>query len=154
MEKDEKILIGDKEYTREELLIFGMQHYPKFYWIYRGIGLGFLLMGLLFAMIGIPMAIERIPYFWVYFVACAPLFIIALVMILISFKKQPDENYIKHAVDYYTKLNRNIKAREKRIADKKEKQDVSQLLKYKQLLDAGAISQEEYDNKKKEILGE
>ena len=153
MENEEKILIGDKEYSREELLIFGMQHYPKFYWIYRGVGLGFLLMGLLFVMIGIPMAIAKIQYYWIYFVACAPFFIISLVLILISFKKQPDENYIKHAVDYYTKLDRNTKAREKRIADRKEKQDVSQLLKYKQLLDAGAITQEEYENKKKEILG-
>ena len=154
MENEEKILIGNKEYTREELLIFGMQHYPKFYWIYRGIGLGFLLLGLLFAMIGIPMAIERIPYFWVYFVACAPLFIIALVLILISFKKQPDENYIKHAVDYYTRLDARLRARDNKISQRKEKQDVSQLLKYKQLLDAGAITQEEYDSKKKEILGE
>ena len=153
MENEEKILIGDKEYSREELLIFGMQHYPKFYWIYRGVGLGFLLMGLLFVMIGIPMAIAKIQYYWIYFAACAPFFIISLVLILISFKKQPDENYIKHAVDYYTKLDRNTKAREKRIADRKEKQDVSQLLKYKQLLDAGAITQEEYENKKKEILG-
>ena len=154
MENEEKILIGNKEYSREELLIFGMQHYPKFYWIYRGIGLGFLLLGLLFAMIGIPMAIERIPYFWVYFVACAPLFIIALVLILISFKKQPDENYIKHAVDYYTRLDARLRARDNKISQRKEKQDVSQLLKYKQLLDAGAITQEEYDSKKKEILGE
>ena len=153
MENEEKILIGDKEYSREELLIFGMQHYPKFYWIYRGVGLGFLLMGLLFVMIGIPMAIAKIQYYWIYFAACAPFFIISLVLILISFKKQPDENYIKHAVDCYTKLDRNTKAREKRIADRKEKQDVSQLLKYKQLLDAGAITQEEYENKKKEILG-
>ena len=113
MENEEKILIGDKEYSREDLLIFGMQHYPKFYWIYRGVGLGFLLMGLLFVMIGIPMAIAKIQYYWIYFVACAPFFIISLVLILISFKKQPDENYItgeqrktiKSIVDELSKVN-------------------------------------------------
>lgn len=35
-------IIGDKQYTRDELLFFGRQHYPKFYWIKRGIGIGAL----------------------------------------------------------------------------------------------------------------
>ena len=44
-----KYVIGEKEYTREELLAYGKQHYPKFYWIPRGVGLGLMLI---FGMIG------------------------------------------------------------------------------------------------------
>ena len=43
--------------------------------------------------------------------------------------------------------------RETKLASKEEAKVVNQLLKYKKLLDAGVISQEEYDNKKKELLG-
>ena len=39
---EDKYTIGEKEYSREELLAFGKAHYPKFYWIYRGLGLGLL----------------------------------------------------------------------------------------------------------------
>ena len=71
----------------------------------------------------------------------------------------PDENYIKHAIDYYTKADANAKAREARLqrnqanaTRKEENKDISQLLKYKELLDAGIITQEEFDAKKKELL--
>ena len=37
---EEKYTIGEKEYTKEELLAFGKQHYPKFYMIKRGVGIG------------------------------------------------------------------------------------------------------------------
>ena len=91
-----------------------------------------------------------------YFAAVIPASLCAIagiILFCISFRKQPDENYIKHAVDYYTRLDLNNKAREKRLSDRKEKQDMNQLLKYKKLYDAGVISEEEYENKKKEILG-
>ena len=93
-------------------------------------------------------------YFWFLIVCFGLLGIGGLISYLISFKKQPDENYIKHAVDYYTRVDLNIKAREKRLAERKEKQEVAQLLKYKKLRDSGVITEEEYENKKKEILGE
>lgn len=152
MENEEKIIIGEKEYTREELLLFGMQHYPKFYWIYRGVGLGLLATALMLAVIAIPLIIVNYPYFWIYFILAAPFLITAIVLIAISFKKQPDENYIKHAVDYYTRVDARNKARQVKVTQRKEKEDVSQLLKYKKLLDAGVITEEEYENKKKELL--
>ena len=164
MENQDKILIGEKEFTRDELLAFGRSHYPKFYWIPRGIGIGFMATGfiaisllLLFAIINQDFLSKSNTinwYLWSEIIIFASIGIAGVVSYIISFKKQPDENYIKHAVDYYTRLDLNIKAREKRLAERKEKQEVAQLLKYKKLYDAGAISQEEYKNKKKSILGE
>ena len=158
MENEEKIIIGDKEFTRDELLAFGKCHYPKFYWIPRGIGIGFMFAGFftitLFLLIGIAKPeMYKETYFWGVIIPFAILGIGGLISYLISFKKQPDENYIKHAIDYYTRLDRNTKARAAKLEKRKEKEDVSQLLKYKQLLDAGAITEEEYENKKKEIIG-
>ncbi len=33
------VTIGEKEYTRQQLLDYGKAHYPKYYWIPRGIGI-------------------------------------------------------------------------------------------------------------------
>ena len=164
MENKERIYIGEKEYSRDELLAFGKCHYPKFYWIPRGVGIGFMAVGftaisllVLFAAINHEFLSKSNTinwYLWVQIIAFACVGIGGLISYIVSFKKLPDENYIKHAVDYYTRLDRNTKAREARLERRKEKEDVTQLLKYKQLLDAGAITEEEYNNKKKEILGE
>ena len=164
MENEEKILIGDKEFSREELLAFGKCHYPKFYWIPRGIGIFFMAVGFITVSLLLLFAIINHDFFnksnkinWMLIIELIMFGIIGLgglIPYLVSFNKQPDENYIKHAVDYYTRVELNNKARERRLAERKERQEVAQLLKYKKLYDSGAISQEEYDNKKKEILGE
>lgn len=156
-------IIDDKEYSREELLTFGKQHYPKFYWIKRGVGIGLMfvgfLMALFFVLFGYNFAkiMERPEYGWFYYPEAILFFVIAVVGVVlfaVSYKPLPDESYVKHAVDYYTKLAANQKRRETRLSQRKENQDISQMIKYKKLLDAGVITQEEYDNKKKEILGE
>ena len=163
MENEEKIVIGNKEFAREELLAFGKCHYPKFYWIPRGIGIGFMATGfiavsllLLFAIIYNRWLENDVVNWalWSEVIVFSVVGIAGVVSYIISFKKQPDENYIKHAVDYYTKVDLNMKAREKRLAERKEKQELAQLLKYKKLFDSGVITEEEYENKKKEILGE
>ena len=33
---------GDKEYTRQQVIDYGREHYPKLYWIKRGIGIASL----------------------------------------------------------------------------------------------------------------
>lgn len=153
--------IGDKEYSREELLTFGKQHYPKFYWITRGIGIflmftGFLT-GLSILLVGIARMLNGAELWeqWIYYGNAIWTFIVGIVGIIVfavSFKPLPDESYIKHAVDYYTKLDLRTKKRANRTAQKEEKKDLNQLIKYKELLDKGVITQEEYDAKKKELL--
>lgn len=42
---------GDKEYTRQQVIDYGREHYPKFFWIKRGIGIAFLASSVLFLII-------------------------------------------------------------------------------------------------------
>ena len=169
---EDKYTIGEKEYSKEELLAFGKAHYPKFYWIYRGLGMGLLFSGIAYAAMYLLIAIllknfsnesvyltmKSIMYFAMVIPASLTA-IVGIILFCISFKKQPDENYIKHAIDYYTKAELNKKAREEKlqkrqekIAKKEEIKDINQLKKYKELLDQGIITQEEFDAKKKELL--
>ena len=129
MENEEKIIIGEKEYSRDELLAFGKCHYPKFYWIPRGIGIGLMFAGffsislLLLIAIAKP-EIFKESYFWGMIIPFAVLGIGGIISYIVSFKKQPDENYIKHAIDYYTRLDRNTKAKEVRLEKRKEKERI------------------------------
>ena len=98
---EDKYVIGEKEYTREELLIFGKQHYPKFYWIYRGVGIGLMFIGVFIALIYVAIAIGMKPMdedgvvSSTFYAITIPFFIMALVggiFFAVSFKKEPDEN--------------------------------------------------------------
>ena len=164
----DKYIIGEKEYTRQELLEFGKQHYPKFYWIPRGIGLFLMFISVLFALvyafifIGCKEELKDTFFGTFYYgvvISCLIVAIAGAIVFAISFRKQPDEAYIQHAYAYYAKVAANEKAREaklearkNKIAAKQENKDVSQLIKYKELLDKGIITQEEFDQKKKELL--
>ena len=153
-------VIGDKQYSRDELLIFGRQHYPKFYWIKRGIGIGLLSIGLtwilsmLICLIpsGFPRFEGDVATYTALFVTPTIFSIVGVVLFSISFISLPEESYIKHAYDYFTKLNRRSGQRDNRINQRQENKNLDQLLKYKELLDKGAITQEEYEQKKKELL--
>jgi hypothetical protein len=159
-----KYIIGEKEYTRQELLAFGKQHYPKFYWIPRGVGLGLIATAIssavIYAIFALTVHNETLSlYFLGVVISCAIVAIAGAICFAISFRKQPDEAYVQHAYAYYEKVYANEKARQARlearqakIARKQENKDVSQLIKYKELLDKGIITQEEYDAKKKELL--
>ena len=144
--------INGQEYTRPQLLDFGKVHYPKFYWIKRGVGIGLIaiafttLVSTLVAFLPLEKRTEN-PFI----VLCsfsAVFAIVGLILIAMSFQPLPDEAYIKHAEDYYRRLGAKIEKR----ARAEENRDVSLLVKYKELLDAGVITQEEFDVKKKELL--
>ena len=156
-----------REMTAEELLEFGKAHYPKFYWIKRGIGIGIMST---FGIAAISLAFASKSYYEWYqsdhrdfllyasqgeligAVVCGLFAVVGLILFSLSFIPLPDEKYIKHAIDYYTKLEARNSRNQARRDAKQEKEDVSALLKYKQLLDAGVITQEEFDAKKKEIM--
>ncbi len=164
----DKYIIGEKEYTRQELLDFGKQHYPKFYWIPRGIGIGLMFIGTFLALIYMLVAIaygaefEGESYNTLYYLAIIPCLIVAVagfIAFAASFVKKPDDAYIQHAIAYYEKVDANNKIKQAKLNALNEKtikqednKDVSQLIKYKELLDKGIITQEEFDQKKKELL--
>ncbi len=169
--EERNYVIGDRTFTREELIEFGKQHYPKFYWIFRGSGIGLMFIGTFTAIIYLAIGLSyRSDFpedsfnsvFYVFTIFCFILALAGCGLFIYSFvRKVPEESYLKHAVAYYTKLDTNKRAREQKLKaaanrreaiNNNEKKDVSDLLKYKELLDAGIITQEEFEEKKKEYL--
>lgn len=159
--------IGERQFTRDELLIFGRQHYPKFYWIKRGIGIGFMFIGLLslliviatFCAYGFPTGEDAAAIYFGVFIPLGIISIVGVVLFSISFIRLPDDSYIKHAIDYYTKLDLNERRAARRVEVKTNRvnrvengQNIDQLIKYKELLDQGVITQEEFEAKKRELL--
>ena len=163
---------GDKEYTRSQLIAFGKAHYPKFYLITRYVGLGvfglfgiicgmFAAMGYSFAKawerdIGESAAGSGVEVFYIYAVVFGVFAFVGLIVFFISFAPIPEEKCLKHAIDYYNKAELNKQRAEARQAanvKKDENANLNKLLKYKELLDAGIITQEEFEEKKKELLG-
>ena len=156
MEDSNSFTLGNKEYSNQELLLIGREYYPKKFWIKRGIGLGFMLIGIL-CIIPLPFLFYFDPssfpggevillyYKIALSVSAAACLIPGIVATAISFIPEKDTTYINYAKKYLLKAyNREIK--------NEDRSKFNQLKKYKKLLDAGVISQEEFDNKKKEYL--
>ena len=156
MEDSNSFTLGNKEYSNQELLLIGREYYPKTFWIKRGIGLGFMLIGIL-CIIPLPFLFYFDPssfpggevvvlYCKIGFsVSAAACLIPGIVLTAVSFIPEKDITYVEYAKRYLTKTyNREIKNDEHR--------KIIQLKEYKKLLDSGVISQEEFDNKKKEYL--
>ena len=158
--------VGDKAYSREQLIAFGKEHYPKFYWISRGVGIFLMFLGLIvMAILGFVLLILNFagvfedPDFpsWVFFIPFGVFGSIALAGIIcfvLSFVGRTEEKYINHALAYLTKhdlkineVNSNPQEVNKLLTtDEKEK-----LARYERLLKGGVISQEEYEQKVEEI---
>ena len=151
-----RFVLGNKEYSNQELLLIGREYYPKKFWIKRGIGLGLMLIGIL-CIIPLPFLFyfdpSSFPNGELVFLYCkigfsvsaAACLIPGIVLTAVSFIPEKDITYVEYAKRYLTKTyNREIK--------NNEHLKIVQLKEYKKLLDSGVISQEEFDNKKKEYL--
>ena len=101
---------GDKEYTRQQVIDYGRAHYPKLYWIKRGIGIASLasaaLLLILIFVVG-EMTINEAGREYAnlyyddarmvaYFVGIAIDTIIGFILILSSFAKPTDEQCFIH----------------------------------------------------------
>ena len=159
--EDKNYTFGGKQYTENELFEFGKEHYPKFYWIPRGVGIGLMMIGVISATIYAAMAVtfqsktgehSTDSIFYTITIIFAVIAFIGAFLFAWSFKKQPRQVYINHAIEYLTRLNAKQVARKEKIQKAEERNSVKQILEYKQLLDAGIISQEEFDKKKQEFL--
>ena len=47
----QKYMVGDKEYSREQLIAFGKDHNPRLYWTPRLIGIILMFAGLLITIL-------------------------------------------------------------------------------------------------------
>ena len=153
----QKYMVGDKEYSGEQLIAFGKEHNPRLYWIPRLIGIILMFAGLLITiLIGVVMLILYAtgvfndPDFpiWVFYIPLGlfgSLFLAGLICFIVSFAVNTDEKYINYALSYLTNHHGTI--------DNLPKRDREALERYERLLNGGVITQEEYQEKVKEILG-
>ena len=101
---------GDKEYTRQQVIDYGRENYPKLYWIKRGIGIGAIASAALipivvFAMGGVlekEIGSENMylyyqdPRMIIYIVASVITAVIGIGLIISSFAKPTDEKCFIH----------------------------------------------------------
>ena len=153
--------IGDKQYSREQLIALGKDRYPKFNLIPRIVGILLFSIGLLVCgLLGIVLLILNVsgvftdPEFpiWVFFIPLGifgTLVLAGIICFICSFIRKPDEAYIQHAIKYLTKLEINNKNID--IDKTLNPRDQETLARNERLLKGGVITQEEFD-KRKEAL--
>ena len=165
--KQQTYTVNGKEYSREQLLAFGKQHYPRLYWIPRVIGfiiafaslfiLG--MLGLVIIILDKAGAIDAEFPTWVFIipgVVFGMFFLTGVILIVVSCIGRSEQKYIDHAINYIAKnglpqATSPDAQKAKRILDN---QDMERLARYERLLKGGVITQEEYDRRRAEILGE
>lgn len=153
--------ISGKEYSKEQLIIIGKQHYPKFNLIPRIVGILLFSIGLLVCgLLGIVLLILNLvgvfsdPEFpiWVFYIPFGlfgAITIAGIICFICSFIRKSDEAYIQHAIKYLTKLEINNKSID--LNQTLSPRDQETLARNERLLKGGVITQEEFD-KRKEAL--
>lgn len=152
----EQFQVGEKTYNNEELFQIGKLHFPKRYWIKRGIGIALWVVALEYSV-----SIPFTTIFWAFqidnparaivlvliFSPLAILFVAGLIMFILSFRPEARDVYIDYGKKYLSKQEANSKARDIKL----ERRRYKELANYKKLLDRGVITQEEFDKKKEEL---
>ena len=101
---------GDKEYTKQQVIDYGRAHYPKLYWIKRGIGIGAIasatLVVLVVFLVGAFLEKEvgsenmylyyQDPRMVAYYISSVLLAIVGVGLIVASFAKPTDEQCFIH----------------------------------------------------------
>ncbi len=154
--------IGDKQYSREQLIALGKDKYPKFNLIPRIVGILLFSVGLLVCgLLGIVLLILNVsgvfadPEFpiWVFFIPLGifgTLVLAGIICFVCSFIRKPDEAYIQHAIKYLTKLEINNKSID--LNQTLSPRDQETLARNERLLKGGVITQEEFDRRKEELF--
>ena len=101
---------GDKEYTRQQVIDYGRENYPKLYWIKRGIGIGAIASAALIPIVvfAFGAVIEKQvgheytqflyqdPRMIIYIAASVITAVIGIGLIISSFAKPTDEQCFIH----------------------------------------------------------
>ncbi len=117
------------------------------------------MLGLVYLILNKAGAIDAEFPTWVFIIPAVVFgmfFLTGVILIVVSCIGRSEQKYIDHAINYIAK-NGLPQATEpdvqkaKRILDQ---QDMERLARYERLLKGGVITQEEYDRRRAEILGE
>lgn len=113
---------GDKEYTKQQVIDYGRAHYPKFYWIKRGLGIGgiasstlvFLIIFVMGTFLEKEVGAENMNLYYgdprmvIYIVAAIIDVIIGVTLIISSFVKPDDEKCFIHGQKCLAKIAADI----------------------------------------------
>lgn len=158
--------VNGKVYSKEQLIALGREKYPKLYWIPRTLGILFLFIGLLVCALmgGIMLILNAVGVFkedfpiWVFYIPFGLFGGIAIggiICIVVSYLGRNNQTYLDHALAYLTKVEvstiNDDNGHVERVLSERE---VETLARNKRLLDGGVISQEEYERRNKEVLGD
>ena len=159
--------VNGKIYTKEQLIALGRQKYPKLYWIPRVLGIIFLLIGLLVCALmgGIMLILNAVGVFddptfpkWVFaipFGLFGGIAIGGIICIVVSCLGRSNQTYLDHALAYLTKVEvSSVNDENGHVERVLSEREVETLARNKRLLDGGVISQEEYERRNKEVLGD
>ena len=112
---------GDKEYTRQQVIDCGREHYPKLFWIKRGIGIGAIASSLLvFIIVGLGAGFmnkefgqDGVDYLFadprivIYIAFSAILILVGVVLIIASFAKPSEEQCFIHGQKWLEQVARD-----------------------------------------------
>lgn len=158
-------IISGREYSKEQLIVIGKDRYPKFRFIPRIVGIVLLFVGgLVCALFSIVPAVLNAagvlddPDFpaWVLIIPFAVfggILLVGLILFICSFIKNSEQTYINYAIKYLTKLSLNNQNSGDGIEQPLSKRDQETLERYERLLKGGVITEEEFEKRKKELLG-
>lgn len=161
--------VGNKEYTKEQLVALGKLKYPKLYWIPRVLGIIFLLVSILVCLLllGVILILNAVGVFddpefpkWVFaipFGLFGGIGVGGIICIVVSCLGRSKQTYIDHALAYLTKVEINTvnsKDDEQKVERILSEEENERLKRNERLLKGGVISEEEYEKRRKEILGE
>jgi len=174
---ENEYVIGGKTYTNAELLEYGQNYHRTPYMWLRIISfvvaviLAYLAVGCLWAGIDLYTGYEpNASRPWgelsliigrdmiIISVACFVLLALSIFLIVRSYVVFTKENCVKRAIKHFeaVEAERAIVAEPEEVEEKEveieDENDILILIKYKKLLDAGIITKEEFNAKKKELL--
>ena len=157
--EQEKFVIGQKEYTQDELYLIGKEHFPRFYYIPRILGLiclpAFLIIEVILGIITIIFSKtmdEDFPLwaFYIPLIIFGVFILISLLLVVISFFGRSRNRCIRYGYNYVLKQTNNG-GNDRVVSTVNQRKNQEELDRYARLLKGGVITQEEFDSKKEEL---
>ena len=155
----EKVKIGQKEYTQEELYLIGKEHYPRYYYIFLYFGIIFFFPSLFVEfVIGVITIIlynvmEKDFPIWAFYIPLGVFGFFALtglIFMIVAIFGRSKRRYIRYGYNYVMKKTENGQ-NDKVVPTENDEERQRKLERYNRLLKAGAMSQEEYDKNVSEL---
>ena len=152
----EEITIRGQKFDKSEVEKRGARKILIISNVFRWLGLTIFLMGFLpFITILLLFNGHMMASYWMYTaLTLFPHIIVGFIFFCVSFKKRNALQYgIQDIEQDLPEVDKTVVVQVSNIQDLRPSDKFEEIKKYKELLDQGIISQEEFDDKKRELLG-